>query len=148
MRNWLVAVMRRLASKRARGERRERSRIERAARASEVPSTATIVAREAMRAELVRAVLALEEPYRSVVLLRYFENLPPRAIARRLGLPVETVRTRLKRAMSQLRARLDAETFGGRSAWCSLLLPFAKAPSPRSSRRPLPSRRHSSESSP
>src|SRR5262249_55671586 len=44
---------------------------------------------------------------REVVLLRYFEDLPPRAIARRLGLPVETVKTRQKRALAQLRARLQ-----------------------------------------
>jgi hypothetical protein len=72
-------------------------------------------------------VLALEEPYRETVLLRYFENLPPRAIARRLAVPVETVRTRLKRALETLRARLDRD-YGARGAWSLALVPFARAP--------------------
>ncbi len=128
LRGWLATVVRRLAGRRARSERRERARQLAAARADEVPSTAEIVAREVLRAEVVQAVLALEEPYRATVLLRWFENLPPRAVARRLSVPVETVRTRLKRAMAQLRTRLDARTDGGRPAWCALLLPFAKSP--------------------
>src|SRR5262249_20820531 len=56
--------------------------------------------------------------------------LPPRAVARQLGIPVETVRTRLKRAMAQLRARLDRHEGGGRAAWCALLLPFTKEADP------------------
>jgi len=129
-RGWLARVVRRLAGRRARSERRLQRRQRAAARSEQVPSTAEIVAREAQRSEVVRAVLELEDPYRATVLLRFFDNLTPRAIARQLGVPVETVRTRIKRAMAQLRARLDAQRGGDRAAWCALLLPFAGRTSP------------------
>ena len=41
------------------------------------------------------------------MLVRFFEDLPPRAIAARLGLGVDTVKTRLERGLVALRARLD-----------------------------------------
>jgi DNA-directed RNA polymerase specialized sigma24 family protein len=41
------------------------------------------------------AVLALRDPYRSAILLRFCEDVAPSAIAERLGIPVETVKTRL-----------------------------------------------------
>jgi RNA polymerase sigma-70 factor (ECF subfamily) len=122
LRAWLAGVVRRVAGKRARTERHEHERQRAAARQELVPSAAEIVAREAQRAQVVRAVLELDEPYRAVVLLRWFENLPPRAIARRLGVPVETVRTRHKRALALLRSRLDREHGG---AWRALILPYA-----------------------
>ena len=62
-------------------------------------------------------VMILDEPVRTVVLLRYWEGLPPRRIAARLEIPVETVRTRLKRGLHKLRVRLDGEC-GGRRACC------------------------------
>jgi hypothetical protein len=95
-----------------------------------VPSTAEILAREESRARVVEALRALEEPYRSTLLLRYFEDLPPRAIARREGVPVETVRTRIKRGLECLRARLDREYGGDRGAWGAALLPLARFPRP------------------
>src|SRR5207237_307525 len=68
------------------------------------------------RKSVVEAVLALDEPYRSVVILRWFEQLEARDIAERLNVPLETVRTQLKRAHELLRARLDRES-GDRRAW-------------------------------
>jgi carboxypeptidase family protein/sigma-70-like protein len=54
-------------------------------------------------------VLALDEPYRSTLVLRFFEEQPADAIARAVGVPVETVRTRVKRGLAQLRAKLGGE---------------------------------------
>src|SRR5690606_32171457 len=102
-----------------------RRRAERHAAQEETAADATgpadrILARVEMQQHVASAVLALDEPYRTAVLLRYWEELPPRSIAARLGLPTETVRTRLKRGLSQLRARLD-ERYGARAPW---LLPM------------------------
>jgi hypothetical protein len=72
---------------------------------------------------VVKAVLELDEPYRSTVLLRYYEDLPPRDIAKAMKIPVETVRTRLKRSLALLRAGLDAEHRG--RSWCLALAPVA-----------------------
>ncbi len=127
---WLAGVVRNLAGKRRRSETRRVSRERDSARPEADPSTAEILEREAARTRVVAAVLALEEPYRATVVLRYFENQPPRAISKRHGVPVETVRTRQKRALEILRARLDHEFGGERGAWCALLVPFARgAPS-------------------
>ena len=86
------------------------------------------------RAEIVervaRAVRTLEEPYRTAILLRYFEDLSVAAVAGRLGVPLETVRTRLRRALVLLRERLDREHRGDRRKWVLLLLPLARRPAP------------------
>src|SRR5262245_34472845 len=84
-RSWLASVVRNAARRLARSDERRRRAESSAPGPSVGPSTAEVVAREAVRADVVRAVLALTEPYRSTVLLRYYEGLPPRAIARRLG---------------------------------------------------------------
>ncbi|MEZ5989327.1 MAG: carboxypeptidase regulatory-like domain-containing protein [Planctomycetota bacterium] len=71
------------------------------------------------------AVAALDGPYREVVLLRFYEGLPPREIASRLEVPVATVRTRVRRALEALRTRLDERHGGDRRAWLAGLAPLA-----------------------
>ncbi|MBL8768521.1 MAG: sigma-70 family RNA polymerase sigma factor [Planctomycetes bacterium] len=124
LRAWFATVARRLAVDRNREDTRRSRREQDASRAEAVPSPDELLAREAARAAVVDAVLALEPIYRDVVVLRWFEGLPPRAIARRLGVGIETIRTRQKRALAQLRARLDGN-FGTRSAWVATLTPLA-----------------------
>ncbi|MBL8896856.1 MAG: sigma-70 family RNA polymerase sigma factor [Planctomycetes bacterium] len=122
VRAWLRQVLLRRAArerlKRAARERREQA----AARGEAQPSAEDIVARLAATRALTEAVLALPEAQRRVVWLRYFEELPPRAIARQLGVPVETVRTRTKRALAALRSALEAR---GGGEWRTALAPFA-----------------------
>jgi RNA polymerase sigma-70 factor, ECF subfamily len=61
----------------------------------------------ALRDEEVQcAVLALPEPYRTVVLLRYMEEMPYETIAAALEMPLGTVKTCLHRARQRLRAAL------------------------------------------
>jgi RNA polymerase sigma factor (sigma-70 family) len=60
-----------------------------------------------LRARVLAALEALDEPYRTVLELRFFEDLGPTEIATRLGLPTETVRTRTKRALQQLKLGLQ-----------------------------------------
>jgi RNA polymerase sigma-70 factor (ECF subfamily) len=85
------------------------------------PSPVEIAAREELRRKVLAAVLELESKQRDVVLLRFFEDFDGNAIARRLAIPVETVRTRLKRAAAILRARLASED----RAWRKGLLALA-----------------------
>ncbi|HEX5052920.1 MAG TPA: sigma-70 family RNA polymerase sigma factor [Planctomycetota bacterium] len=125
LRGWLATVARRTAGKRVRTEQRRRRREARAANGDPASPVAELVEREEARAAVVRAVLELPSPYRDVVVLRWFDGLPPRAIARQLAVPVDTVRTRHRRALEQLRAVLDAHQGGRRSAWTALLLPLA-----------------------
>ncbi len=69
--------------------------------------------------------MGLDEPYRLTIVHRYFDDLSPPEIAARLGVPLQTVRTRLKRALAQLRVRLE-EPFGrDRGAMLLALAPVA-----------------------
>jgi RNA polymerase sigma factor (sigma-70 family) len=124
-RAWLARIVRTVASNLRRDAGR-RVRRERAVAAGErVPSSAELLVREEQRQRLVRAVDALPPELRAVVLLRWFEALPPRRIAKELGLPVATVWNRLRSGLALLRERLDAEHGGDRRAWALPLAAFA-----------------------
>lgn len=125
LRTWLTRVVRNFVRKEHRGENRRRKHEKEVASPQGVPSTEEVVAREEVRRRVVEAVFRLKNPYRSTILLRYFENLPPLEIAKRFNIPVETVKTRLKRGLKQLRAILDSENGGDRKAWCLMLAPLA-----------------------
>ena len=130
-RGWLWSVLRTTAIDAGRAARTRRRHEEAAARPERLDSSpAELVARAETLNRVARAVLDLEEPYRATMLLRYFEDREPRAVAELQGIPVETVRTRLKRAVARLRARLDAENEGDRGRWCLALLPLLRRPSP------------------
>ncbi len=66
---------------------------------------------------VVRAVDALPEPFRQVVVLRYWEKLSTAEIAQRLDLPSGTVRSRLTRADNLLALKL--KTFSRKEAGLS-----------------------------
>ena len=59
-------------------------------------------------AAVLRAVDALPEPYRDVVILRYWEKMSTDQIAAKLGIPSGTVRSRLTRADGMLAQKLAA----------------------------------------
>ncbi|MEW6743234.1 MAG: sigma-70 family RNA polymerase sigma factor [Planctomycetota bacterium] len=121
---WLARLVRNFSKKLRRSEVRRTRREHAGAVRESVPSAEQIAEREETRRCIIDAVSSLDEPYRSVILLRYYECLPPRRIASSLGIPVDTARTRIKRGLAQLRARLD-QLYGDRSTWVSALAPVA-----------------------
>jgi len=126
-RPWLFRVARNLAISLLRREQR-RGELERVvAREQVAPSAGDLAAEAELQRAAVNALMELEEPYRETLLLRYMKGLSVAAVARRMGVPVETVRTRQKRALARLRARLDQRP-GGRLA---LVLPLAVPGWPR-----------------
>lgn len=80
-RGWLAEVLRNVVRQR---RRRPSAALARAAldpaaaSAGDAPSTAEVVERAEAHGLVVREVLDLDEPYRTTVLLRYFEGLTPR----------------------------------------------------------------------
>lgn len=124
-RAWLATVLRSLARQRERAESRraERERRARAERGEARDEEAVLERARAHRA-LVDAVLALDDPFRTALLLRYFEGLGPRAIAERLDVPLDTVRSRLRRALARLREKLERESGGERATWLGALAPL------------------------
>src|SRR5262245_12342233 len=117
LRGWFATLIRNFARRARRAERRRRVREEVFAASENELSASELVARAELHRRVVEAVLALPEPYRATILLRFFEDLSPSAIARRLGIPSATVRSRLMRGLEQLRERLDREHGGDRRAW-------------------------------
>lgn len=102
---WLKSCVRQLAAKAHRGRERRARRELAAAVPESVESPAETLARLELHKQLVDELLALDEPYRTVLVLRYLEELEPRAIAARLGIPLNTVRARLVRGLVRLRER-------------------------------------------
>jgi RNA polymerase sigma factor (sigma-70 family) len=103
---WFRRVLERLAVDRGRSEGARRGRERHVARPEAQPGTLDLVARADLQRRLVEAVLALPEPYREALLERWFEERSPEEIARRVGVPASTVRTRLARGLALLRERL------------------------------------------
>jgi RNA polymerase sigma-70 factor (ECF subfamily) len=56
--------------------------------------------------ELSRALLTLDGRHRTVLVLRYFNDLSYQEMARVMGVPVGTVKSRMNHALGKMRARL------------------------------------------
>ncbi|MHC4472706.1 MAG: sigma-70 family RNA polymerase sigma factor [Planctomycetota bacterium] len=121
---WLATVVRNAANQLRRGERARRRREHATAVAEFEEDSSRLAERVEMQHRVAREVLALDEPWRSVVLLRYFDDLSSAEVARRLGVPSSTVRNRLKRALEILRERLDDGSDGDRRRWVLALVPL------------------------
>lgn len=129
LRPWLARVARNFAKQRARGEsRRTRRELEHASDSDTAsPGADELSARLEGQRLLITALGELAEPYRSTVLLVYFEHLTSAEIAQREGIAASTVRWRLQQALDQLRTRLDAQSHGERRHWALALAPLARS---------------------
>ena len=124
LRAWLAAVTRNLALRTRRQEGRLTRRERAAAYPEGLPSIADVSARLEIQRRIADAVGELKEPGRSAVVLRYFDGLKPSVIAKREGVPVRTIETRLRRAREKLRYELDKAHGGVRAVWHALLIPI------------------------
>ncbi len=136
IRAWLAGVVRNTARhERRSGERRRRRELQadrrrQLERKDNPQRVDELREREDLLGAVTDAVRALDERYRRVVLLRFYENLKPREIAARLEIPVETVRTRIRRALEQIAVRLDHRFDDERSSgskrrtWALALIPL------------------------
>src|SRR5262249_58153200 len=109
LRVWLRRVLSRLASRSRRDAERRRLRERAAFEATGgdrrvAPATVDLVARIELEHAIAAAFATLEEPYQRTLFLRFFDDRTPAWIAAEDGVPVETVKTRLKRGLAKLRA--------------------------------------------
>ncbi|MEM7205661.1 MAG: sigma-70 family RNA polymerase sigma factor [Planctomycetota bacterium] len=132
LRGWLQRILRRLAAAERRRSDRQARREHRVEAKAADPAAEELVEQADLQRHLVALVTQLPEPGRSTVLLHFFWDLSPAAIARRQGIPASTVRNRLKRALDALRAQLDDDHRQGRRQWMALLAPLAVAGRPAS----------------
>lgn len=127
---WLARVLRNFAKKRRRAEMRQSDREHRMVEARQVATPDHIAERIESQRVLIDVLSKLDEPLRTTVVLRYFEELSSVEIARMHGVPEGTVRWRLKRALDELRVQLDARFGGSRSGWCVLFAPLVSPNTP------------------
>lgn len=116
-RAWLIrtVIHRSLHERRARTRRRRRESDAVHEAALDCPLCSPPdheIERRELAASLDEALAALPEEHRTVFLLRELHGLEYDAIARRLGIPVGTVRSRLSRARCALRSALVAGAAG------------------------------------
>jgi len=123
-RAWLVHVVRSRARDLYRSESRRTARERRAVPGAASPGADEFASEAEVCRVLAEAVCALSPTRREVVLLHYYHGLTRREVAERLAVPLETVRTRLRRALAELRDRLDGK-LGERGRWRATLLPLA-----------------------
>ncbi len=121
---WLAQVTRNAARQLWRSESARHKREARTARVDLDVSAAAVVERADLHRQLVEEVMSLEEPYRQVLLLRWFEGHEPKEIAALLGVSAGTVRSQLKRGLERLRERLDRR-FDDRKTWIGAFVPIA-----------------------
>lgn len=124
LRGWLAIVMANRMRNRRRGASRRGQRETIAARPEHVePGEGSLERLETQRA-LIDLLLELPEAQRVVLYLRYYEERTPTEIARHLGVPVKTVKTRHTRGIAALREALDRRSGGDRREWVSALVPL------------------------
>ena len=118
LRPWLAKVAANLARKERRGaaRRHEREQWYGSGAGPEPcsPGSDQLLAELEEQQRIARLAADLAEPYRTVILLRYYRGQSSNEIAAALGVPAATVRSRLARGLEQLRLRMK-EQHGGDS---------------------------------
>ncbi|HET6162298.1 MAG TPA: sigma-70 family RNA polymerase sigma factor, partial [Planctomycetota bacterium] len=127
LRGWLARVARRALSRLRRDDARRDAHESVAARSERVDTDpADLAARSELSDRIALAFAQLDEPAKSTLFLRFFADLTPKQIAARQQLPVETVKTRLKRGLAKLRSRLDEASGSKRSDWRATAIVLAQ----------------------
>lgn len=124
LRPWLVRLVRNLALQLGRSEACRARRERAAARTESLPTDEELLERAEVHRALVEEVLDLREPYRSTILLHFFEGIRLEEVARLRHIPASTARSHLRRGLEELRARLDARSGGDRGVWVRSMLPM------------------------
>lgn len=111
---WFHTVLRHAVRRRWRSDARRQRREATQEPAAPAEGPATRMERTEMAEAVIAALRAVPAAQREALELRYLQARKPAAIAAQLGVPVETVKTRIKRGREAMRAELDREH---RGAW-------------------------------
>jgi RNA polymerase sigma factor (sigma-70 family) len=101
---WLARVLRNGIYTRYRSEHRRLARESQVSGSDGELFAHEVVERGETSRLLVEALMRLDEPYRSTLLMRFHEDMAPKEIAQRMDVPAGTVRARLNRGLAKLRA--------------------------------------------
>ncbi|HEX4449478.1 MAG TPA: sigma-70 family RNA polymerase sigma factor [Kofleriaceae bacterium] len=118
-RPWLAAVLRNRSRMDLRAASRRRRREQAVAETASDASAGDSIDRARVLERLSRALVELDEPFRTTVVRRYLDGQSSAEIARALAVPPGTVRWRLKTGLDRLRAALDDHS----PSWRAALIP-------------------------
>ncbi len=113
VKGWLGTVARNVVGMRRRSESARVAREAAVPRPAPVETPHEAVERAELRRMVVESVLALDEPTRSAVILRFFEERDVPDIARLTAANEETVRTRIRRGVERVRKELERKVDAG-----------------------------------
>jgi len=106
---WLRVVVSRSALRTIGRERTRRLLLREVDYTDSCPSVPCQLEERGSRDRVERLIARLDEPYRTVLRLRFLDDLSPGEIAVVLQRPEVTVRSQLKRGLDRLRGRVDGE---------------------------------------
>jgi RNA polymerase sigma factor (sigma-70 family) len=125
--HWLARLLRNTFYSDYRSAKRRTSRESKVAQEDRAADQAQVIERGEINLLLADAVMKLEDPYRTTILMRFHEEQSAAEIGRRLGIPASTVRSHIKRGLAQLRTELST-SWGKDWSHCSAaLLSFSTA---------------------
>jgi RNA polymerase sigma-70 factor (ECF subfamily) len=90
--------------------RRRRRVVEVELTAISAPATSDSSRAHADRDEVDRVLQGLDEAGRAIVVLHYFVGMPLTDVAATLAIPIGTVKSRLHRALTEMRVAIDADS--------------------------------------
>ena len=127
-RAWLRTVVKNFARLSYRESSRRKVRERATARDEAIPSPELLVEENELHGLVAETVAQLSEPYRSTVIKHFYHGRSSSEIATELGIPANTVRVRIRRAVMQLSNTLDRRCDGRRAMWLLPLLGWFLAP--------------------
>ncbi len=125
IKGWLARVAKNLVHDSRRRSATRTHRENAVSRPEADTSGATSEERLRLHKQIVDAVMELDEPYRTVMILTYYEELSANQIAARLDRKASTVRSQIHRAHETLRTKLDGD-YGSRDNWMVIATPMMK----------------------
>ena len=113
---WLVSLVRYRALDIARRQGREITGVEMPERVDESPDALTLLATDADGAALRVCLEQVDPPRRKLILLAFIDGLTQSEVAVRVGQPLGTVKSSIRRALMGLRACLEGQPRRGSEA--------------------------------
>lgn len=121
---WLSRVIGNFARKHKRAAIRREDRERALPPLAQEPTPDVIAERLEVQRTLIEVLDEIDEPFRTTLVLLYFEDLSSAEIARLQKVPSATVRWRHQRGLDELREKLDRRFGGSRAAWSVLFAPL------------------------